>query len=186
LEGIKDRISSRLKDTNFPGLIDNETTSSRIEDTYNTSETDNLRTKSAGESNYGNSLPEPKTDLVVFFINENQLAKCPEVEIRIKNGITLRTIIDSGSEVNLISEKAFEQLRKTQHDILILPIENVRLVTAFGRRSKKIKSQILMEFTLGEDEFEGVFMISSQLTNDAIIGCQLLREYNMNINFEKE
>jgi hypothetical protein len=45
LEGIKDRISPTLKDTNFPGLIDNETTSSRKEETYNTSETDNLRTK---------------------------------------------------------------------------------------------------------------------------------------------
>jgi predicted RNase H-like nuclease (RuvC/YqgF family) len=45
LKGIKDRISPRLKDTNFPGLTDNETTSSRIEETYNTSETDNLRTK---------------------------------------------------------------------------------------------------------------------------------------------
>jgi predicted aspartyl protease len=42
---------------------------------------------------------------------------------------------------------------------------------------------VLIEFKIGEYEFEGVFMISSQLVNDAIIGCQLLKEYGININF---
>jgi hypothetical protein len=42
-------------------------------------------------------------------------------------------------------------------------MENVVLVTAFGRRLKKIRKQALIEFKIGEDEFEGVFMISSQL-----------------------
>jgi hypothetical protein len=97
----------------------------------------------------------------------------------------MRSIIHSGSEVNIISQKAFERLSKTQKDIPTLPVENVRLVTVFGKRSKKIKTQALIEFTLGEDEFKGIFMISPQLTNDVIFGCQLLREYSMNINFEK-
>jgi hypothetical protein len=43
----------------------------------------------------------------------------------------------------------------------------------------------LIEFTVGEDLFENVFMISSQLTNEAIIGCQFLREYGIVIDFHK-
>jgi hypothetical protein len=37
---------------------------------------------------------------------------------------------------------------------------------------------------MGRDKFEGVFMISLQLTSEAIIGCQFLKEYGLNINFE--
>jgi hypothetical protein len=59
------------------------------------------------------------------------------------------------------------------------------LVTAFGKRSKRIRHQALIEFTVGEDLFESVFMISSQLTNDAIIGCQFLRVYGIVIDFHK-
>jgi hypothetical protein len=62
----------------------------------------------------------------------------------------------------------------------------VRLVTAFGRCSNKIKTQALIEFTLGEDEFESIFLIPPQLTHDVILGCQLLKEHCMNINFKEE
>jgi hypothetical protein len=43
----------------------------------------------------------------------------------------------------------------------------------------------MLEFAIGEDDFEGVFMISPQLANEAIIGCQLLKECSININFER-
>jgi hypothetical protein len=84
----------------------------------------------------------------------------------------------------LISENALKVLSDTGQKLLILPVENVWLVTVFGKRSRKIKSQTLLEFQLEEDEFEGVFMISSQLNND-IIGCQLLKEYSVDIYFGK-
>jgi hypothetical protein len=33
----------------------------------------------------------------VFFINENKLSNCPELDIEVKNGITVKAILDSGS-----------------------------------------------------------------------------------------
>jgi cystathionine beta-lyase family protein involved in aluminum resistance len=57
---------------------------------------------------------------------------------------------------------------------------------AFGKRSKRIRRQALIEFTVGNDLFEGVFMITPQLTNETIIGCQLLKEYFISLNFAKE
>jgi hypothetical protein len=38
---------------------------------------------------------------------------------------------------------------------------------------------------MGTDLFEGVFTGASQLRNDAIIGCQFLKEYGICINFSK-
>jgi hypothetical protein len=45
-------------------------------------------------------------------------------------------------------------------------------VIAFGKRTRKIKSQVLAEFYIGDDEFEVVFLVSPQLTNEAILGCE--------------
>ena len=59
-------------------------------------------------------------------------------------------------------------------------------MTAFGRRSKRIRRQALLEFSIGHDVFETIFMISSQLANDAIIGCRFLKEYGFRINFDSE
>jgi hypothetical protein len=38
-----------------------------------------------------------------------------------------------------------------------LPLENVVLITAFGKRSERIKSQALIEFEIGEELIEGAF-----------------------------
>jgi hypothetical protein len=54
----------------------------------------------------------------VFFINENKLSNCPELEIEVKNGITVRAILDSGSEVNLMSERVFEQSNRVKQKLI--------------------------------------------------------------------
>jgi hypothetical protein len=38
---------------------------------------------------------------------------------------------------------------------------------------------------VGSDFFESVFMVSSQLTNEAITGYQFLKEYGVSINFDR-
>jgi hypothetical protein len=107
------------------------------------------------------------------------------VGIVFSNGIRIRAILDSGSEVNLLSERVYDRLIKSDVEVPVLPLENIVLITASGRRSKKIRSQALVEFAVGRDIFEGVFMISPQVTSEAIIGCQLLKEYGISINFER-
>jgi hypothetical protein len=98
----------------------------------------------------------------------------------------ITAIVDSGSEVNLLSERVYEQLTKMGLEIPVLPVENVILVTAFGKRSKRIRRQALLEFSISHDVFETTFMISAQLANDAIIGSQFLKEYGFRINFDAE
>jgi hypothetical protein len=71
-------------------------------------------------------------------------------------------------------------------EIPTLPVEGVVLITAFGKKSNKIRKQALVEFSLGEDEFETHFLISPQLINEAILGCQFMRDCGIGLNFETE
>jgi hypothetical protein len=57
-------------------------------------------------------------------------------------------------------------------------------VTAFGRRSERIRLQVLLEFHIGQDVFKAVFLISPQLNNEVIWGCNFLKEYGMQLCFD--
>ena len=128
---------------------------------------------------------EETTGMLVLFINEANLANSPQVEIRVKE-CRFTAILHSGSEVNLLSERAYEKLIGTGLAILTLPVEGVILVTAFGGRSKRIRQQALVEFSIGQDVFETIFLVSPQLNNDAILGCQFLREHGVTIDFSSD
>jgi hypothetical protein len=97
----------------------------------------------------------------------------------------INAILDSQSEVNLLSERLYEELTQSGVDIPVLPVEHVVLVTAVGKCLKRIKQQALIEFAVGNDLFESIFMVSSQHTNEAIIGWQFLKECGVGINFDR-
>jgi hypothetical protein len=134
------------------------------------------------ETELDNDL-ESTENYVVYFINESTLNQSPLIEIKLKDKVILNAIVDSGSEVNLISQSVYERLMKASITLLELPVENIVIVTAFGKRSNRIRIQVFVEFTMGVDRFESVFMASSQLKNDAIIGCQFFKEYGICIDF---
>jgi hypothetical protein len=48
-----------------------------------------------------------------------------------------------------LTEKLYDQLVEARVSVPTLPLDNVALVTAFGRRTKRIKRQALIEFFVG-------------------------------------
>jgi hypothetical protein len=108
-------------------------------------------------------ISEDAADYVVLFINESTLGRSLQLEITITGKFVMNAIIDTGSKVNLISGEIFEKLVKAGVQIPVLPVENVVLVAAFGKRSKRIRQQALLDFTMENDRFEIVCMVSSQL-----------------------
>jgi hypothetical protein len=62
--------------------------------------------------------------------------------------------------VNLLSERVYINLVKAGIDVPTLPLEVVVLITVFGKRSNTFRKQAMIEFTIGEGKFEGVFMVS--------------------------
>jgi hypothetical protein len=128
---------------------------------------------------------EQVNDYVVYFINETSLYQSPLLEVKVENKFVIHAILDSGSEANIISQNVYERLTRAGAKILTLPVQRVVLVTAFGRKSNRIRVQAFVEFTVGNDQFECVFMVSSELRGDAIIGCQFMREHGMCIDFSR-
>jgi hypothetical protein len=126
------------------------------------------------------------TEPTILFINENKLYKSPVVELSLGNGKVIKAILDTGSEINLLTENVYLGLKESGIEIPTLPVESVVLITAFGKKSNKIRKQALVEFSLGKDEFEANFLISPQLINEAILGCQCMKEYGIGLNFETE
>jgi hypothetical protein len=108
------------------------------------------------------------------------------VELTLGNGIVVKAILDTGSEINLVTESMYSILMESGVEIPTLPVESVVLITAFGKKSNKIRKQALLEFNLGEDKFEANFLLSPQLINEAILGCQFMKEYGIGLSFETE
>jgi hypothetical protein len=56
-----------------------------------------------------------------------------------------------------LTEKLYDKLIEAGVSLPSLPLDNVALVTAFGRQTKMIKKQAFIEFFAGEDRFEAIF-----------------------------
>jgi hypothetical protein len=123
---------------------------------------------------------------VILFINEENISKSPQIVIKFEDKVAATAMLDSGSEVNLISQNKFDQLQKAGMNALTLPVQGINLVTAFGKRSKSIKLQLLIEFNIEDEDFEVVFLVAPQLNCDVILGCNFLKEYGIQLCFDTE
>jgi hypothetical protein len=63
-------------------------------------------------------------------------------------------ILDTGAQASILLERVYNDLVTAGVEILVLPIQNVVLISAFGSKTKRIKNQAFLEFKLGEDVFE--------------------------------
>jgi hypothetical protein len=107
-------------------------------------------------------------ELIVFYINDNNLADCPHIDISFGE-LRVSAVLDSGSQVCILAERVYERLIETGLQISTLPLENVAVVTAFGNMTRRIKLQAYLEFCIGEGRFESAFLISPQLTGSETI-----------------
>jgi hypothetical protein len=68
-----------------------------------------------------NRIIEPEAGIQVFYINEGKLLKCPEIRIKFAEGLYINAIVDSGSEVSLLSERVYGKLISGGANIPVLP-----------------------------------------------------------------
>jgi hypothetical protein len=55
------------------------------------------------------SIQEGSNDIIVFFINENNLHGCPHVNLTVRNRNVI-VILDSGAEISIIFKNLFNEL----------------------------------------------------------------------------
>ena len=66
---------------------------------------------------------EEAFDPTVLFICEESISRSPQITIKLKNEEAVLAVLDSGSEVNLISQDTFEHLKGADSEILTLPVK---------------------------------------------------------------
>jgi hypothetical protein len=125
------------------------------------------------------------SELLVFYtrINEANLNSCPHIDI-VFGSETVDSILDTGSEVSLLSENLYDRLILAGLPAHEISVPNTVLVTAFGNRTKRIRKQVYLQFTIGEDVFEGMFLVSQQLISSVILGCDFAVDYKVTIDFD--
>ena len=95
-------------------------------------------------------------------------------------------LIDTGSQVNAISEKWFKNKKNKLGNVETLRLSNTVIKGATGQRSKRVTQQVLLTTKIGDVEMDGVFLVVPELVTDCIIGIGLLEEYGCIIDFRNQ
>lgn len=99
-------------------------------------------------------------------------------------GKKILLLVDSGSEINCISEEVYKDIQKTISNIPELPMTGVTIKGAIGTRSKKITRQVYLRIQLNGVTWDVVFLVIPGLVRDAILGTEFLHQNQATIQFE--
>lgn len=93
-----------------------------------------------------NSIDKAYTTL---FIAEDKLQKCPKVKFTIGNE-EITSILDTGSELCLMSQDLHNKQRDNRMRNLELPVQDMNLVSSFSDRARKVKKQAMLTLKFRE------------------------------------
>lgn len=106
---------------------------------------------------------------------------CPELNGKIYSK-AVSALVDSGSIITCMSDTMYEELRR-ENSIDELPISNVCVVTAVGKKTTPIIKQIRVPFEIDGLIVETIFLIVPRLTCDVILGNDWLRRNGVRIDY---
>ena len=101
--------------------------------------------------------------------------KCPEVRITL-NGVPTYALVDTGSQVNAISEQWFKNNKRELGNLEMLKLSNTVIKGATGNKSKRVTQQILLTVQIESLKVDSVFVVVPELIKDCILGVGLLEE----------
>jgi hypothetical protein len=107
--------------------------------------------------------------LYTLFIAEDKLQECPKVKVTIGNE-EITSILDTGCELCLMSQDLYNKLRYNWMRNLELPVQNMKLVSAFNDRARKVKTQAMLTLKFGEVRVDQIFLIAPRLVTQVLIG----------------
>ena len=85
-------------------------------------------------------------------------------------GKEFKTLIDTGSEISVISESGLEELKELNKNIPSLPVAGVTIVGVTGVRSKRVTKQVQLNMLINGVEFENTFLVVRGLNLEVILG----------------
>ena len=108
---------------------------------------------------------------------------CPRISVKI-NEQSFENLLDSGSNATCISEESFAILKTKSFKIL--PVTNLFIAGAFGKKSLRIKNQIYVELLIGERQIKTILLIVPSLSHIIIIGSDWLLQNKVIIDYDDQ
>jgi hypothetical protein len=109
-----------------------------------------------------------------LFIAEDKLQECPKVKFTIGNE-EITSILDTGSELCLMSQDLYNKLKNNGMRNLELPVQNMNLVSAFSDKARKVKTQAMLTLKFGGVKVDQIFLIAPGLLTRSVARGRLLR-----------
>jgi hypothetical protein len=134
-----------------------------------------------GEDTEG--IREISDGILSLATNENKPNNCPYVEICLGHD-KINVLFDSGSQISLITEEIYENLKSRGYPILTLSAKAAILVTAIGKMSGKLHKQAMVEYEIGGYKFNHVFLVAPHLTVPMITRADFLDDDKINLSFK--
>jgi hypothetical protein len=126
----------------------------------------------------------PGENSTIYMIDAGKLATCPKIKATFGK-MDLELILDTGSQVSVISEDAYGQLKRFG-SYLELPVQSAVLMNAFGGKSARVRRQVLLPFEIQGDYFEASFLVSPELIGPGLLGADFLYAYGFSIDLRLE
>jgi hypothetical protein len=127
-------------------------------------------------------MPGNDKILYTFYVNEEKLKSCPRVPICTGNQ-HIPAVIDTGSQVSLLTEELYHKLRSVGVETLELGVQNAVLVSAFENKTRCIRAQAMLPIRIADIVVDHIFLISPQLLTQALLGVDFCQMNNIIINF---
>jgi predicted aspartyl protease len=96
---------------------------------------------------------------------------------------TVYALVDTGATISVINKELADQLLKSNQEIPVLPINNVQISNAVGKKICKVSKQLFCQCQIRDKQVFINFVQVENLNERAIIGAEVLNQYNTHINF---
>jgi hypothetical protein len=93
------------------------------------------------------------------------------------------SILDTGCKLCLMSQDLYNKLWDNGMRNLKLPVQNMKLVSAFNDRARKVITQALLTFKFREVRVDQIFLIASRLMTHVLIGVDFCVSNKVTISF---
>lgn len=94
-------------------------------------------------------------------------------------------LLDTGSMKSCINEKFYEQLKSGRRDIEEIPVQNVRLTSAVGTRTQRVKTQAIIPLAFCNVEQHCICLVVPNLIYNVVLGIDWLAKVGCNISYEQ-
>lgn len=110
------------------------------------------------------------------------LTRCPHIQATIL-GTTRFILLDSGSQVSAISEDFYKEI-VAKKNFSILPVSNLYVTTAIGKKTTTIKHQAYLEVEIAGMRLGYSFLIIPYLTSTVILGTDWMSRNEVILNYK--